>query len=54
MSMLADFLCPSCPTADRVRCIVLGDGFFTNLGIAALPFAVVLLVTIAAHRWEAS
>jgi hypothetical protein len=43
------FLCPSCPLATRVWWTVLHSGFWTNLGIAVLPFAVIGAVTYVAH-----
>ncbi len=43
-------LCPSCPTTERVRCIVFGEGFFTNVMIAVLPFTVIAAITLVVHR----
>lgn len=33
--------CPSCPTSAQVRCIVFGEGFWTNLASGLLPYAAV-------------
>jgi len=44
------FACPSCPTADRVRFLVLGDDFWSNVAIACVPFAVVGAVSVLLHR----
>jgi hypothetical protein len=41
--------CPSCATGDRVDAIVFSD-FWTNLGIAVLPFAIVIAVTVLLSR----
>jgi hypothetical protein len=41
--------CPSCPTADAVRCIVFGEGFWTTLAIATLPFAIVGGISVFLH-----
>jgi hypothetical protein len=43
-------VCPACPTSDRVQSIVFADGFWTNLGIAVLPFAIVIAVTVLLAR----
>lgn len=42
--------CPSCPLGERVRCEVLGPGFFENVAIATLPFLVIGMLTVWAHR----
>lgn len=42
--------CPSCPTTDRVRSIVFGDGFWGTFGVGLLPFAVVIAVSVLAYR----
>jgi hypothetical protein len=41
--------CPSCPSAGQVRCIVFGQGFWTNLGIGVLPFAVITAICLVVH-----
>jgi hypothetical protein len=43
------FACPSCPTTNTVRWIVLGDGFWFNALVAVLPFIVVGAVSYFAH-----
>ena len=42
--------CPSCPLGERVRCAVLGDGLLENIGVAVLPFLVIGVLTVWAHR----
>jgi hypothetical protein len=42
--------CPSCSTTDAVRAEVLGEGFWGNLGVLALPLVIVALIGGAVHR----
>lgn len=44
------FACPSCPTTGDVRGIVFGLEYWSNLGIATLPFIVIGIVALLAHR----
>jgi hypothetical protein len=41
--------CPSCPTTDKVRWIVFGAGFWSNLAIAFLPFIIIGVLAFFAH-----
>jgi hypothetical protein len=44
--------CPDCPTTEQVRWLVLHDDPWTNLAIAALPFAFVAAVALWVHGAE--
>jgi hypothetical protein len=42
--------CPSCPTTDKVRWIVFGAGFWSNVAVVIVPFVVIGVVVSFAHR----
>jgi hypothetical protein len=42
--------CPSCSTTDAVRAEVLGEGFWGNLGVLALPLVIVAVIGAVLHR----
>ncbi len=50
--MMLSLACPSCATSERVRCVVLGEDFWTNVGISILPFVVVLAVSYFVYGLE--
>lgn len=50
MDVIARVVCPSCPLSEQVRCVVLDEGFWSNLGTAILPFAVATAITALAAK----
>jgi hypothetical protein len=42
--------CPDCESSRAVRALVLGDNFWTNLAMLALPLLVILAVSVGLYR----
>jgi hypothetical protein len=43
--------CPSCPTAEMVRSVVLDDGFWVHVLAVALPLVVLAIVAAVAYGY---
>jgi hypothetical protein len=46
----AALACPDCPTAQAVRASALNDGFWTHLGMAAVPFLLIGALSALVYR----
>jgi hypothetical protein len=47
---MLEHACPRCSTADAVQAEVFGEGFWGNLGVLALPLAIMAVVAGVLHR----